>query len=96
MRSNRGNVRFLDDLLRAAGVSGFRVLLPITDPYVVHHGALGSYATVYHAPAAAELVRALDELGDPAPDAGANGHAAPADPVDDPDPAGAWTAPPSV
>jgi phosphonoacetate hydrolase len=23
------------------------VLLPITDPYVVHHGALGSYATVY-------------------------------------------------
>ena len=26
---------------------GFRVILPITDPYVVHHGALGSYATVY-------------------------------------------------
>jgi phosphonoacetate hydrolase len=24
-----------------------RVILPITDPYVVHHGALGSYATVY-------------------------------------------------
>ena len=24
-----------------------RVLLPITDPYVVHHGALGSYATIY-------------------------------------------------
>jgi phosphonoacetate hydrolase len=23
------------------------VLLPMTDPYVVHHGALGSYATVY-------------------------------------------------
>src|SRR5204862_1250161 len=23
-----------------------RVLLPITDPYVVHHGALGSYATI--------------------------------------------------
>lgn len=23
------------------------VILPITDPYVVHHGALGSYATVY-------------------------------------------------
>ena len=51
------DVRFLDDLLRAAGVSGFRVLLPITDPYVVHHGALGSYATVYHAPEVAELVR---------------------------------------
>lgn len=24
-----------------------RVVLPITDPYVVHHGALGSFATVY-------------------------------------------------
>ncbi|MCP5091166.1 MAG: hypothetical protein GY949_09610 [Gammaproteobacteria bacterium] len=23
------------------------MILPITDPYVVHHGALGSYATVY-------------------------------------------------
>jgi phosphonoacetate hydrolase len=23
------------------------VILPITDPYVVHHGALGSFATVY-------------------------------------------------
>jgi phosphonoacetate hydrolase len=23
------------------------VICPITDPYVVHHGALGSYATVY-------------------------------------------------
>jgi phosphonoacetate hydrolase len=23
------------------------VILPITDPYVVHHGALGSYATIY-------------------------------------------------
>jgi phosphonoacetate hydrolase len=23
------------------------VVLPITDPYVVHHGALGSFATIY-------------------------------------------------
>jgi phosphonoacetate hydrolase len=30
-----------------------RVILPITDPYVAHHGALGSYATVY-LPAAAD------------------------------------------
>ncbi len=29
-----------------------RVILPITDPYVVHHGALGSFALVY-LPAAA-------------------------------------------
>lgn len=27
-----------------------RVILPITDPYVVHHGALGSFATVYLPP----------------------------------------------
>ena len=34
----------LDDWLGAAQA---RVILPITDPYVVHHGALGSFATVY-------------------------------------------------
>ena len=44
------DVRYLDDALAAAGISGARVILPITDPYVVHHGALGSYATVYVEP----------------------------------------------
>jgi phosphonoacetate hydrolase len=34
----------LDDVL---GKGRARVILPITDPYVVHHGALGSFATVY-------------------------------------------------
>ena len=34
----------LDDWL---GKAVARVILPITDPYVVHHGALGSFATVY-------------------------------------------------
>jgi phosphonoacetate hydrolase len=29
---------------------GFRVILPITDPYVVHHGALGSFAQVHLPP----------------------------------------------
>ena len=29
------------------GTSAARVILPITDPYVVHHGALGSFATAY-------------------------------------------------
>ena len=33
------------DAQMGAGVA--RVILPITDPYVVHHGALGSFATVY-------------------------------------------------
>jgi phosphonoacetate hydrolase len=31
----------------ARRLSSARVILPITDPYVVHHGALGSFATVY-------------------------------------------------
>jgi phosphonoacetate hydrolase len=42
------NVIYLQDLLDgwlSAGHS--RVILPITDPYVVHHGALGSFATIY-------------------------------------------------
>lgn len=34
----------LDDWL---GKASARVILPITDPYVVHHGALGSFATAY-------------------------------------------------
>lgn len=29
------------------GAGKTKVILPITDPYVVHHGALGSFATVY-------------------------------------------------
>jgi phosphonoacetate hydrolase len=42
------NVIYLQDALDAkVGVGKTRVILPITDPYVVHHGALGSYATVY-------------------------------------------------
>lgn len=40
-------VQFLETLLVDAGFKGARVILPITDPHVVHHGALGSYATVY-------------------------------------------------
>jgi len=40
-------VQFLETLLADAGFPEARVILPITDPYVVHHGALGSYATVY-------------------------------------------------
>lgn len=44
----------LDGLL---GEGQARVILPITDPYVVHHGALGSYATV-HLPGAEAIARA--------------------------------------
>lgn len=58
----RPNIVFLQDRLDAAfGPGTARVLLPITDPYVVHHGALGSYATVY-VPDTADLARVTDAL----------------------------------
>ena len=42
------NVVYLQDQLDAwYGEGHAKVILPITDPYVVHHGALGSYATIY-------------------------------------------------
>ena len=42
------NVIYLQDLLDGwLGKDAARVILPITDPYVVHHGALGSFATAY-------------------------------------------------
>ena len=46
------------------GVEQARVILPITDPYVVHHGALGSFATVYLADTAKaqELAGRLAEV----------------------------------
>jgi len=44
----RPNIVYLQDLLDGWFGKGLaRVILPITDPYVVHHGALGSFATVY-------------------------------------------------
>jgi len=47
----RPNIVFLQDVLDRAYEPGTtRVILPITDPYVVHHGALGSFATVYLSP----------------------------------------------
>jgi hypothetical protein len=42
------NIVFLQgDLDQRCGEGVARVLLPITDHYVAHHGALGSYATIY-------------------------------------------------
>ena len=42
------DVIYLQDWFDAwLGTAVARVILPITDPYVVHHGALGSFATVY-------------------------------------------------
>jgi phosphonoacetate hydrolase len=46
------NVVYLAPLLEAwVGPGRARVILPITDPYVVHHGALGSFATIHLEPA---------------------------------------------
>jgi len=59
------DVLYLQDTLDTwLGAAKARVILPITDPYVVHHGALGSYATIYlpaeiDRAATAERLRAL-------------------------------------
>jgi phosphonoacetate hydrolase len=60
--AGRANVLYVEDAVRdilglgpvtadtEAGADGIRVILPITDPYTVHHGALGSFASI-HLPA---------------------------------------------
>jgi phosphonoacetate hydrolase len=46
--AGRPQIVYLQDWLDAAiGAGRARVILPITDPYVVHHGSLGSFATCY-------------------------------------------------
>jgi phosphonoacetate hydrolase len=56
------DVIYLQDLLDGwLGAAAARVILPITDPYVVHHGALGSFATVY-LPAGADVAGAAKRL----------------------------------
>ena len=60
----RPNAIFLQDLLDEwLGQGAARVILPITDPYVVHHGALGSFATVY-LPNGVKLEATLAKLRD--------------------------------
>jgi phosphonoacetate hydrolase len=64
-KTKQPNVVYLQTLFDAwLGQDVARVILPITDPYVVHHGALGSFATV-HIPAganAADLVARVRQL----------------------------------
>jgi phosphonoacetate hydrolase len=46
--SGEPDVIYLQDALdKSFGAGTTKVILPITDPYVQHHGALGSFATVY-------------------------------------------------
>jgi phosphonoacetate hydrolase len=53
-------VHYLEDVLEANGVRDAHVVLPITDPYVVHHGALGSFAWVHLN--AADFLRAREAI----------------------------------
>jgi phosphonoacetate hydrolase len=46
------NVLYLESELAAKFGDGIRVICPITDPYVVHHGALGGAVTVFLPPEA--------------------------------------------
>jgi phosphonoacetate hydrolase len=59
------HVIFLEDVLNGEfGAGAVRVICPITDPFVRHHGALGSFVRVYaKAPVApGELARAMRGL----------------------------------
>ena len=55
------DVIYLQDVLDGKfGAGKTKVILPITDPYVVHHGALGSFATVYaHGPAVPDVMAVI-------------------------------------
>lgn len=55
------NVIYLETLLTKELGPGVRVILPITDPYVVHHGALGSFAVI-HLPDQSVAVKVRDWL----------------------------------
>lgn len=56
------DVLYLQDLFDEwTGKGRARVILPITDPYVAHHGALGSFATVY-LPEGADAAALIERL----------------------------------
>jgi phosphonoacetate hydrolase len=56
------DVVYAQDLFDAwLGKDAARVILPITDPYVVHHGALGAFATAY-LPKGADRAEIMDRL----------------------------------
>jgi phosphonoacetate hydrolase len=60
--AGRPQVIYLQDLLDGwIGAGRARVILPITDPYVVHHGALGSFATV-HLPGGADVAGCMGRI----------------------------------
>ena len=59
----RPHVIFLEDVLNAEfGQGAARVICPITDPFVRHHGALGSFVRVYRRKAAVPLAAMADMM----------------------------------
>jgi phosphonoacetate hydrolase len=60
--SKAPNVVYLQTLFDEwLGAGQARVILPITDPYVAHHGALGSFATV-HVPPGVDVAGLITKL----------------------------------
>jgi len=51
------NIVYLEDVITRLATGKIRVVLPITDPYVTHHAALGSFATVYCPARERELIK---------------------------------------
>lgn len=59
------DVLYLQDLFdQWVGAGQARVILPITDPYVAHHGSLGSFATIYMPDGhnAGEMIERLQDI----------------------------------
>ena len=60
--NGKPSVIYVQDILdQWLGQAAARVILPITDPYVVHHGALGSFATAYF-PAEVDINEITEKL----------------------------------
>ena len=52
-----------DELDNIFGIGKAKVILPITDPYVAHHGALGSFASVYlYGPSPGEVAPKIRQM----------------------------------
>lgn len=56
------NVIYLETLLVEEFGPGFRVILPITDPHLVHHGALGSFAQVHVSAGSGQAISPIMEF----------------------------------
>ncbi len=63
LENGEPKVIYLQDIMDEwFGVDAARVILPITDPYVAHHGALGSFATAYMTDRVDEFIARLKEV----------------------------------